>query len=103
MFSELLLGLLILLGVILVLLVIGSVRRPARKRERPILATVTEIQLEATTWGNNWYVSAVWRDNTTGQTHIFRSRNKYRPKQRVGDTVTVFCDPDHPKRFRMEL
>ena len=104
MLSELLLlGALVLIGIILVLLMIGSARRPARKGERSILAIVTEVQLEATTWGNSWYVSALWRDNATGQTHTFRSRSRYRPRQQVGDTVTVICNPDQPKRFRMEL
>jgi len=103
MFSELLLGMLVLVGVILVLLLIGSVRRQTRNRKRPILAIVTEVQLEATMWGSDWYVTAVWRDDATGQTQTFRSRSKYRPKERVGDSVTVICNPDRPKRFRMEL
>lgn len=103
MFSELLLGMLVLAGVILVLLVIGSVRRGARRHERPILAMVTEIRLEATAWGNYWYVTAMWQDAATGRAHTFRSRVRRRPRQRVGDTVTVICNPDRPKRFWMEL
>ncbi len=103
MFFELLAGMLVLVGVILVLLVIGSLRRQARKRELPITATVTETHYEAPGWRSNWCVTAEWRDVVTGQTHTVRSRSKYRPKQRGGDTVTVICNPNRPKRFRMEL
>ncbi len=103
MFFELLPGMLVLVGVILVLLVIGSMRRQARKREMPISATVTGTHYEATGWGSNWYVTAEWQDDVTRQTYTFRRRSKYRPKQRVGDIVTVICNPSRPKRFRMEL
>jgi hypothetical protein len=103
MFSELLIGMLFLAGVLLLLIVIGSIRRPIRKGEKTILATVTSIQLEATAWRSQWSITAVWQDTTTGQTYTFRSRGKYRPRQQVGDTVTVICNPNHPKHFRMEL
>jgi hypothetical protein len=102
-FSELLIGMLILAGVLLLLFVIGSIRWPIRKGEKTILATVTSIQLEATAWRSHWRITAVWQDTTTGQTYTFRGRGKYRPKQQVGDTVTVICNPNQPKRFRMEL
>lgn len=103
MFSDLLIGMLILAGVLLLLFVIGSIRRPIRKGEKSILATLTRIELEATAWRSHWCITAVWQDATTGQAHTFRSRSKYRPRQQVGDTVTVICNPNHPKRFRMEI
>ncbi len=103
-FSELLLGILVLFGVIVVLLVIRSKRQHIRKRERSIQAVVTEIHVEADSWGSGWVITAVWRDGVTGQHRMFRScRLTFRPRQQVGDSVTVIFDPGNPVRYRMEL
>jgi hypothetical protein len=103
MFSELLIGMLVLAGILLLLFVIGSIRRPIGKGEKNILATVTRVELEASAWRSHWRITAVWQDTTTGQAYTFHGRGKYRPRQQVGDTVTVICNPNHPNRFRMEL
>ena len=104
---KLQLTVLVLVGILVALLpisaIIGFIRRHRRKRERPILATVTRVELEATMWSNQWYVTAVWRDGASGKMHTFRLRSKYRPTQQVGETVRVFCSSDHPRRFRMDL
>jgi hypothetical protein len=104
---KLQLGVLVLVGVIVALLlissIIGFIRRQRRKREGSILATVTGVQLDANTWGSKWYITAVWRDGASGREYTFRSRSKYRPRQQVGDTVTVFCNLTNPQRFRMGL
>jgi hypothetical protein len=104
---KLQLTVLLLVGIIVALLlisaIIGFIRRHRRKRERPILATVTRVELEATTWRSQWYVTAVWQDGASGKVHTFRLRSKYRPTQQIGETVRVFCSSDHPRRFRMDL
>jgi hypothetical protein len=103
-FSELLLGILVLFGVIVVLLVIRSRRQHIRKSERSIQAVVTEIHVEANNWGSGWVITAAWRDSVTGQSRTFRSRRlAFRPRQQVGESVTVIFDPNNPMRYRMEL
>jgi len=103
-FSELLLGILVLFGVIVGLLVIRSKRQHIKKRERSIQAVVTEIHVEADSWGSGWVITTVWRDDVTGQHHTFRCRRlTFRPRQQVGESVTVIFDPNNPVRYRMEL
>ena len=103
-FSELLLGILVLFGVIVGLLVLRSKRQHIRKRERSVQAVVTEIHVEAGNWGSGWVITAAWRDGMTGQSRMFRSRRlTFRPKQQVGESVTVIFDPNNPMRYRMEL
>ena len=103
-FSELLLGILVLFGVIVGLLVTRSIRQHIRKRERSVQAVVTEIHVEAGNWGSGWVITTAWRDDVTGQHHTFRShRLTFRPKQQVRESVTVIFDPKNPIRYRMEL
>ena len=103
-FSELLLGILVLFGVIVGLLVIRSKRQHIRKRERSIQAVVTEIHVEASNWGSGWVIITAWQDGVTGQSRMFRSRRlTFRPRQQVGESVTVIFDPKNPLRYRMEL
>ncbi len=103
-FSELLLGILVLFGVIVGLLVLRSKRQRIRKRERSVQAVVTEIHVEAGNLGSGWVMTTAWRDGVTGQHRTFRSRRlTFRPKQQVGDSVTVIFDPGNPMRYRMEL
>ena len=56
-FSELLLGILVLFGVIVGLLVTRSIRQHIRKRERSVQAVVTEIHVEAGNWGSGWVMT----------------------------------------------
>jgi hypothetical protein len=103
-FSELLLGVLVLCGIIVGLLVIRSRGRHIRKRDRSVQAVVTEIHVEASNWGSGWVITAAWQDGVTGQSRTFRSRRlTFRPKQLVGESVTVIFDPNNPMRYRMEL
>ena len=103
-FSELLLGILILGGVIVVPLIIRSKRQHIRKRERSIQTVVTEIHVEAGNWGSGWVITTAWRDGVTGQYQTFRSRRlTFRPEQQVGESVTVSFDPSNPMHYRMEL
>jgi hypothetical protein len=103
-FSELLLGILVLFAIIVGLLVLRSKRQHIRNRERSIQAVVTEIHVEAGNLGSGWVITAVWRDDVTGQSRTFRSRRlTFRPRQQVGESVTVIFDPNNPVHYRMEL
>ena len=90
--------------VIIVVLVLLLRGRAARGLNRSVVATVTQIQIEASILSSWWVVTAQWTDPHTGQTHIFRSHHiKYPPKLHLGDSVTVHLNVSKPTRYRMEL
>ena len=67
-----------------------------------VVATISQIKVEASSISSWWVVIAQWRDPRSGQILIFRShRLKDVPKQRVGDPIAVEFDPRQPKRHRM--
>ena len=68
--------------------------------QKRVVATVKQVQV----WLDGCYVTAVWTDVLTGRSYIFRSpRIEFGLKQRVGDSVIVEIDPNHPERYCMKL
>jgi hypothetical protein len=79
-------------------------RRNRRRLSMRVVATITKIEVEATSLSNGWVVTAQWLDNQTGQTIIFRShRLQFPPRMPIGGPVTVGVDPRNPTHYRMEL
>jgi hypothetical protein len=75
-----------------------------RNRRRRVLATITQIQMEASTLESGWVVTAQWFDPSNGQTAIFRSRRLVlRPKKQIGDSIIVLINPSNPRHYHMEL
>jgi len=71
---------------------------------RQVVATVTQVQVEAGGLSNWWVVTAQWLDAQTGQTIIFRSHHlKFPPKKRIGEQVLVDIDPRNLKRYHMDI
>ena len=98
--------LLIILLVVAVAIIVGvfllTGRRERRHFDRIVVATISQIKVEASSVSSWWVVIAQWRDPHSGQTLIFRShRLKAAPKQRVGDPITVEFDPGQPKHYRV--
>ncbi|HLH63736.1 MAG TPA: DUF3592 domain-containing protein [Ktedonobacteraceae bacterium] len=76
---------------------------------RRIVAMVTSIRHEmgktpAGFTRDNYYVTATWTHPRTGQTYTFWTWMMNRvPDYQKGSLVPVLIDPNHPKRFAMEL
>ena len=78
--------------------------RNHRKLSRSIVATVTKIEVEATSLSSGWVVTAQWSDQQTGQTIFFRShRLQFPPRLPIGGTVNVDIDPGNPTHYHMDL
>lgn len=85
-------------------LVIFLRRRKSRRLSRRVVATITKIEVEATSLSSGWVVTAQWSDMQTGQTITFRShRLQFPPRHPIGGPVTVDVDPRNPTHYRMEL
>jgi hypothetical protein len=86
--------------------VIGFVifSRNRRKFSSSVVATVTKIEVEATSVSSGWVVTAQWSDQLTGRTFMFRShRLQFSPRLPIGGPVTVDIDPRNPTHYHMEL
>ena len=78
--------------------------RNHRKLSRSIIATVTKIEVEATSLSSGWVVTAQWSDIQTGQTIMFRShRLQFPPHLQIGGSVNVNIDPENPTHYHMDL
>src|SRR5436305_15283539 len=93
---AILIGTLVLLISILIMLLILHPRgfllkrlirsRRERKLSAQVRATITQIQIEASTLSSWWKVTVVYRDPQTCQVLTFHSPHlAFRPKQQVGD------------------
>lgn len=97
------------LAVVLILFLISSLaiirrRRKTGRFSRHIVATITQVQVEAGGLSSWWVVTAQWFDPRTGQTISFRSSHlTFPPRQHVGEAIAVDVDPNNPARYRMEL
>jgi len=79
-------------------------RRNRRRLSRRIVATITRIEVEATSLSSGWVVTAQSSDIQPGQTITFRShRLQFPPRRQIGEPVTVDVDPRNPRHYRMEL
>ena len=93
-----------IVGVLLEVLLIIVNRPNVRRHERRVVAIVTQVQVDATTWRSGWRIMAVWSDNQTRQTYTFRSHLlNSRPREHIGDTVFVALNPENPHHYHMEL
>jgi hypothetical protein len=71
---------------------------------RRIVATITRIEVEATSLSSGWVVTAQSSDVQPGQTITFRShRLQFPPRHQIGEPVTVDVDPRNLAHYRMEL
>src|SRR5260370_9042385 len=78
--------------------------RNYRKLSRSVVATVTKIEVEATSLSSGWVVTAQWSDHQTGQTMWFRShRLQFPPRLPIGGSVNVDIDPRNPTHYHMDL
>jgi hypothetical protein len=98
-----LVGLILLTGLVVGLVL--SLRRPARsRRTRRVEATITHIQVEASSISSWWTITAQWTDPQSGRHYRFRSPHlRSRPSQHVGEQIPVTFDATRPKHSRMEL
>jgi Protein of unknown function (DUF3592) len=79
-------------------------RRKSRRLSRRVVATITRIEVEATSVSSGWVVTAQWSEMPTGPTITFRShRLNFPPRYHIGGSVTVDVDPRNPTHYRMEL
>ena len=75
-----------------------------RKFSSSIVATVTKIEVEATSLSSGWVVTAQWSDQQSGQTILFRShRLQFPPRLPIGGPVKVDIDPRNPTHYHMDL
>ena len=78
--------------------------RNHRKLSSSINATVTKVEVEATSLSSGWVVTAQWSDLQRGQTYLFRShRLQFPPHLSIGGSVKVDIDPSNPAHYHMDL
>jgi hypothetical protein len=78
--------------------------RNRRKLSSSVFATVTKIEVEATSLSSGWVVTAQWLDQQRGHTMIFRShRLQFPPHLPIGGSVRVDIDPGNPTHYHMDL
>lgn len=89
---------------IIVFLVLLTRNQGMRQFDKSVVATITQIKVEASATSNWWIVTAQWSDSQRGQILIFRSPHlKFPPKHRVGEGITVKFNASQPKHYHMEL
>jgi hypothetical protein len=94
---------LMLLGLV-VCLHISLQRRLHRRPNRRVNATITRIQVEASSLSSWWTITAEWTDPQSGHPYHFRSPHiHFLPKHRVGEQVAVSFNATEPKYYHMEL
>jgi hypothetical protein len=99
----------LLIGGLVIVLILRSLVKFSRSREtkqftQGVIATITQIKVEASAMSSWWVVIALWSDPLSEQTLIFRSSHlKYPPKQHVGEHIVVKLNPNQPEHYHMEL
>ena len=96
-------GLSFLIGLVVGL--VTSLRRRARSRLiRRVNATITHIQVEASSRSCWWTITAAWTDPLTRQRYHFCSPHLHsHPQQRVGEQIAVEFNATEPEDYLMEL
>ncbi len=83
-------------------LIIYSRRQP--KLSSSIVATVTKVEVEATSLSSGWVVTAQWLDQRSGQNVLFRShRLQFPPHLPVGGQVKIDIDRGNLSHYHMNL
>jgi hypothetical protein len=78
--------------------------RNRSKLSSSVFATVTKVEVEATSLSSGWVVTAQWSDQQRGQTLFFRShRLQFPPHLPIGGSVKVDIDPTNPTHYHMDL
>ena len=78
--------------------------RGHRKFSTSITATVTKIEVEATSLSSGWVVTAQWSDQQSGRTLLFRShRLQFPPRLPIGGPVKIDIDLRNPSHYHMDL
>lgn len=100
--------LLIVIAISALVLIAGlmiAFRHQARTRiHKRVEATITHIQVEASSLSSWWIVTAQWSDPDTGRVLTFRShRINFPPHHRIGEHIIVNFNANKPKHYRMEL
>ena len=79
-------------------------RSNSSRLSKHVIATITKIEVEATSLSNGWIVKAQWLDTQTGQIINFRShRIQFPPRMPVGGPIAVVVDPRNPAHYHMEI
>lgn len=93
------------LTLIIIVCLILLIRSRAPKRlNKSVVATITQIKVEASTMSSWWVVIAQWSNPQSGQTLNFRSPHlQFLPKHQIGERITVKYNPTQPKHYHMEL
>ncbi len=83
-------------------LVLYARRQP--KLSSSVVATVTKVEVEATSLSSGWVVTAQCFEQQSGQNMIFRShRLQFPPHLAIGGHVKVDIDPGNPSHYYMDL
>ena len=92
-------GLVLIIGLVIIIR-----SRETKRFNREVPATVTHVEVEASSVSSWWTISAVWSDPQTSQTLTFHSPHlQYPPKQHIGESIIVRYDVTKPKHYQMEL
>ncbi len=85
--------------VIIICLVLLIRSRGTRRFNKSVVATITQIKVEASTMSNWWVVIAQWSDTQSGQTLVFRSPHlKFECWQNSGHpSYTMGKNHEHPE------
>ena len=93
---------LVLILICILGLIIYSRRQP--KLSSSVVATVTKVEVEATSLSSGWVVTAQWLDQRSGQNMIFRSRRlQFPPRLATGEQVNVDIDLTNPGHYHMNI
>jgi len=99
---TMLIATLVLILICILGLIIYSRRQP--KLSSSVVATVTKVEVEATSLSSGWVVTAQWLDQRSGQNMIFRShRLQFPPRLATGEQVKVDIDPTNPGHYHMNI
>ena len=92
-------------GLVLIVIFVLFFKSQAKRRlNSRVDATITIVQVEASSVSSWWTVTAAWSDPLTGQLFTFRSPHiRFPPKHQVGEHIAVNFDATRPKHYRMEL
>ena len=78
--------------------------RRQHKLSSSVVATITKVEVEATSISSGWVVTAQWLDQHSGQNILFRShRLQFPPHLPVGGQVKIDIDPRNLSHYRMNL
>src|SRR5260370_11591882 len=93
---------------ILIIFIIGLAtlfrRRKTSRLSKHVVATITQIHVEAGDLSSWWVVTAQWLDTQTGQIITFRSSHlKFRPNKHIGESETGDFYLINPTRHRTSL